>query len=55
MKRPIAKRLCFAEFFLCQFLGVALIFGVDLQRTLTDFRLPAVLAEHILHEPNYKP
>src|SRR5450432_1698623 len=52
MKRPFAKRLGFAEFFLGQFGGVALTGSVDFQRALTNFGLPAVFAEHVLHEAN---
>src|SRR5271169_1997174 len=55
MERPVAQRLLFAEFLLCQLPGIAFIGGVDFQRPLTNFHLPAVLAEHVLHEPNDKP
>src|SRR5450756_2421321 len=54
MKRPFPKRLGFAEFYLGQFGGVALTGSVDFQRALTDFGLPAVFAEHVLHEANDK-
>src|SRR6267142_5347982 len=55
VKRPVVKRLRFAEFSLCQFRGLALIRGVNFQRTLANFRLSAVVAEHVLHETNDKP
>jgi hypothetical protein len=54
VKRPITKRLGLAEHLLGKFPGVAFICGVDLEGTLTDFRLSAVTAEHILHESNDK-
>src|ERR1700738_1444805 len=50
MKRPVAERLGFAEFYLCQFRGLALAGSVDFQRALTDLDLSAVAAKHILHE-----
>jgi hypothetical protein len=54
MKRPVAKRLRFAEFSLCPFRGIDFVRGVNFQQTLTNFRLPAVFAEHILQEANDK-
>jgi hypothetical protein len=54
MYRPVTERLAFAESQLRQFRGLALIRSIDLQRTLADFRLPAVFAEHVLHETNDK-
>src|SRR5450631_3512854 len=53
MKRPVAKRLGLAEFFLGQFGSMALTGSVHFQRALTDFGLPAVFAKHVLHEENY--
>jgi hypothetical protein len=50
----VAKRLRFAEFSLCPFRGIDLVRSVNFQRTLTNFRLPAVFAEHILQEANDK-
>jgi len=55
MKGPVAKRLFFAKHLLGEFPGVTLIGRVDLERALTNFRFPAVLAKHILHELNDKP
>jgi hypothetical protein len=55
MQRPMVKRLRLAEFPLCQFRGLILGQRVNFQRTLTDFRLSAVFAKHILHEANDKP
>jgi hypothetical protein len=33
---------------------VALAGGIDFQRALADFGLPAIFAEHVLHESNDK-
>src|SRR3981081_3162893 len=55
VKRPVVKRLRFAEFSLCQFGGLVLIRSVNFQRALTNFCLSAVFAEHVLHETNDKP
>src|SRR5450631_1919594 len=54
VKRPVAKRLRFAEFSLCPFGGIDFVRSVNFQRTLTNFRLPAVFAEYILQEANDK-
>src|SRR5664279_3572790 len=52
VQRPVAERLRLAEFLLGQFRGVTLAGGIDFHRTLADFALPAVLAKHVLQEPN---
>ena len=50
MERPILQPLALAKPDLRQFGGVRLTEGFDLDRTLTDFGLMSVFAEHILHE-----
>jgi hypothetical protein len=52
MKGPVAKRLRLAELLLGQLDGAILAGGVDLERALADLALPAILAEHVLHEVN---
>jgi hypothetical protein len=50
----VAKLLGLAEFSLRQFRSLPLIGSVNFQMVLADFRLPAILAKHILHEQNDK-
>jgi hypothetical protein len=52
MQRPIAQRLCLAEFSLRQFGGLTFGRSVDLERALADFTLVSVFAKHIFHEVN---
>jgi hypothetical protein len=55
MQRPVAKRLRRAESFLGQLSGFTFVQRVDFHCALTDLALPAVFAEHILHEVDDKP
>ncbi|PJG57223.1 hypothetical protein CVM73_02135 [Bradyrhizobium forestalis] len=52
MQRPVMQRLVLAELCFRPLRGLVLVRGVDLERALTDLALPAVLAEHVLHEPD---
>ncbi|BAC48440.1 bsl3175 [Bradyrhizobium diazoefficiens USDA 110] len=52
MQRPVTQRLVLAKPRLRPFPGLVLVGGVDLERALADLDLPAVLPEHVLHEPD---
>src|ERR1700758_2053009 len=54
MQRPFAKPFGPAETLLGEFRGHAFAGGVDFHGALADFDLPAVIAEHILHEADDK-
>jgi hypothetical protein len=55
MQRPVAKRLRLAESFLGELSGFIFVQRDDFHCALTDLALPAVFAEHILHEVDDKP
>jgi hypothetical protein len=46
------QRLVLAEPRFRTFPGLVLVGGVDLERALADLALPAIFAEHVLHEPD---
>src|SRR3569832_1914145 len=50
VERPIAERLLLAEILLGKLHRMILGGRVDLERALADLALPAIFAEHVLHE-----
>src|SRR3954452_8509954 len=53
MQRPVVQRLVLAKPCLRPLSGFVLVGSVDLERALAHLDLPAVLAEHVLHEPDH--